>query len=134
MSIPSLVPVFDLEAFEDIAYDLAFQLEITNADGTSQDPAVYKDLTNKAVIFIIDDIFRDRLTLEEGTNANGSILSVDADRTLGKFQFHLSADEMALARKTIGYQHLILHEAGQDDEVMWRGTFRVLPFNAEGEL
>jgi hypothetical protein len=132
MSIPDLVPVLDIELFEGISFDLAFIAEIMNVDGTSQVPPVYYDFTDKAVVLILTGIFREDFFLSsaDGESPDGSILIVDPDPTTGKFQYSLTSNEVKRANKNIGYQHLLVQETGMEDEVLARGTVRILPFQA----
>lgn len=131
MSIPDLVPIFDIEMFEATSYDLSFIAEILNPDGTHQEPPVYYDFTGKSVALIITGIFRQDFTLSsaDGENEEGSILEIDADPTSGKFQFSLTSSDVARATKTVGYHHIVVQEAGAEDEVLTRGTVRIIPFS-----
>lgn len=137
MSVPSLVPVFDIEAFDGYQWEFGFQIEHTNADGTSQTPdPVYEDLTGKEIVLIIEDIFASTYTLssDDSPDDNGSSITFNADPATGIFSVILHADQMALARNKIGYHRFIQKQTGVPDKVLLRGTFSVVPFNAEGEI
>lgn len=135
MSIPSLVPIFDLEMFKSTAFDLAFTAEILNEDGTSQDPQVFYDLTGKTIAIHINGIFRDLFTLVSGPdNSLGSNITIATDHTLGQFGLHLSASELDRVNSKVGYYHMAVQETDVDDVILVRGTITIIPFDAEGDL
>lgn len=136
MSIPALVPIFDLEMFKGTAFDLSFEAEVMNTDGTSQDPQVFYDLTGKSIVLTINDVFRPTFVLDsaDGANANGSVITIASDRTLGQFQLHLDETDMALVKTKIGYYRIAIRASGVDDEVIVRGTVSIIPFDAQGDL
>lgn len=135
MSIPELVPIFDFTIFNGIAFDLSFQAELLNPDSTSQDPIVYYSFVGKSLRLLITGIFPTDFTLstDDGANDLGSVLAM-VDPALGNFQLHLSSADLSRVNQLNGYHHIVIQATGQEDEVLIRGTIRVVPFSEDGEL
>lgn len=135
MSVPDLVPIYDLEVFFGVSLELGFEFQVLNPDGTEQDPPVYWDFTGKELLWTFTDIFRTPLALSStAPSTNGSVLLIDTDPTTGLADLSLTQEEMGLIVKQVGYHHLRVIETGQEDKVLFRGTIVVTPFTADGEL
>lgn len=137
MSIPSFVPVFDLEMFLDYSWEQGFQIEILASDGTSQVPPVFENLTGKTVVLVISEVFGVDFTLtsDDPVNAHGSQLTIDADPTTGTFLVQLGEAEMlpSRIRQGVGYYRVVIQQTGVPDRVIFRGTVRIIPFTSGGE-
>lgn len=127
MSNPSLVPIFDIEAFDQSSFGLGFQLENYSPSGSPL--GTYVDLTGKIIKLYVKGSFPEDLVIssEDGPNEFGSAIEIDATPTTGKFVLFLGEDELVRAINVHGVHRIEYYTSGDDPVILMRGTFKIIP-------